>query len=146
MTMLKIRKDRTAAVLRKLAKDESNGRVARRLLAIANALSGMSRAEAARSAGMDRQTLQLGDPLQRTRRRRAHRQLAGWAPADVDAGRAGRVTRRGDGRPRSGERWLLRLHPRGPGGACRAEVWQIDASDIDGAAGGCQERCVRRFL
>ena len=57
MTTLKIRKDRTAAVLRKLAKGESNGRVARRLLAIANALSGMSRAEAARSAGMDRQTL-----------------------------------------------------------------------------------------
>src|SRR5262245_66230971 len=57
MTTLKIRKDRTAAVLRKLAKDESNGRVARRLLAIANALAGMSRAEAAESAGMDRQTL-----------------------------------------------------------------------------------------
>lgn len=35
MATLKIRKDRTAAVLRKLAKDESNGRVARRLLAIA---------------------------------------------------------------------------------------------------------------
>jgi transposase len=57
MATLKIRKDRTATVLRKLAKDERNGRVARRLLAIANALSGMSRAEAARSAGMDRQTL-----------------------------------------------------------------------------------------
>jgi len=57
MATLKIRKDRTAAVLRKLAKDESNARVARRLLAIANALSGMSRAAAARSAGMDRQTL-----------------------------------------------------------------------------------------
>ena len=48
MAMLKIRKDHTAAVLRKLAKDENNGRVARRLLAIANALSGMSRADAAR--------------------------------------------------------------------------------------------------
>ena len=57
MATLKIRKDRTAAMLRKLAKDESNGRVARRLLAIANALSGMSRVAAARSAGMDRQTL-----------------------------------------------------------------------------------------
>ena len=34
MTTLNIRKDRTAAVLRKLAKDESNGRVARRLLAL----------------------------------------------------------------------------------------------------------------
>jgi transposase len=57
MGKLKIRKDRTPAVLRKLAKDEGDVRVARRLLAIANALSGMSRAEAARSAGMDRQTL-----------------------------------------------------------------------------------------
>jgi transposase len=57
MAKLKIRKDRTPVVLRKLAKAEINGRVARRLLAIANALAGMSRAEAAESAGMDRQTL-----------------------------------------------------------------------------------------
>jgi len=57
MATLKIRKDRTAAMLRKLAKEETDVRVARRLLAIANALCGMSRAEAARSAGMDRQTL-----------------------------------------------------------------------------------------
>jgi transposase len=57
MGMLKIRKDRTPAVLRKLAKAETDVRVVRRLLAIANALCGMSRAEAAHSAGMDRQTL-----------------------------------------------------------------------------------------
>jgi transposase len=57
MATLKIRRDRTATVLRKLAKSETDVRVARRLLAIANALCGMSRAEAARSAGMDRQTL-----------------------------------------------------------------------------------------
>jgi transposase len=57
MKELKIRKDRTPAVLRKLAKDETDARVARRILAIANALSGMNRAEAASSAGMDRQTL-----------------------------------------------------------------------------------------
>lgn len=57
MTKLMIRKDRTPAVLRKLAKAETDARVSRRLLAITNALSGMSRAEAARSAGMDRQTL-----------------------------------------------------------------------------------------
>ena len=57
MSKLKIRKDRTPAVLRKLAKDEPVARVSRRLLAIANALSGMSRTEAAKSAGMDRQTL-----------------------------------------------------------------------------------------
>ena len=57
MEKLKIRRDRTPAVLRKLAKAEDDARVARRLLAIANALTGMSRAEAAKSAGMDRQTL-----------------------------------------------------------------------------------------
>ena len=57
MTALTIRGDRTPAMLRKLAKAEANTRVARRLLAIANALSGMSRKEAAEAAGMDRQTL-----------------------------------------------------------------------------------------
>jgi transposase len=50
-------KDRTPEVLRKLAKAETNGRAARRLLAIATALSGMSRKEAAEAAGMDRQML-----------------------------------------------------------------------------------------
>jgi transposase len=57
MTALSIRRDRTPEVLRKLAKSEADARVARRLLAIANALSGMSRKEAAEAAGMDRQTL-----------------------------------------------------------------------------------------
>ena len=57
MTVLTIRGDRSPAVLRKLAKAEGNTRVARRLLAIANALSGMSRKDAAEAAGMDRQTL-----------------------------------------------------------------------------------------
>jgi transposase len=57
MEKLKIRKDRTPAALRKLAKVETDARIARRLLAISNALSGMSRAAAAASAGMDRQTL-----------------------------------------------------------------------------------------
>lgn len=57
MAALEIRKDRTPAVLRKEAKGESDVRAARRMLAIANALDGMSRAEAARAAGMDRQAL-----------------------------------------------------------------------------------------
>lgn len=57
MMALAIRKDRTAVVLRKLAKAEAKPRVARRLLAIANALSGMSRKEAAEAAGMERQAL-----------------------------------------------------------------------------------------
>ena len=57
MAALEIRKDRTPAVLRKLAKEAGDTRVARRILAIASALDGMSREDAARSAGMDRQTL-----------------------------------------------------------------------------------------
>ena len=57
MAKLDIRKDRSPAMLRKLAKGEPDARIARRLLALANALSGMSRAESARGAGMDRQTL-----------------------------------------------------------------------------------------
>ena len=57
MRALDIRQDRTSVVLRKLAKAERDGRVSRRILAVANALDGMNRDEAAKSAGMDRQTL-----------------------------------------------------------------------------------------
>lgn len=57
MAALEIRKDRTPIVLRKLAKEADDVRIARRILAIANALDGMSRDDAARAAGMDRQTL-----------------------------------------------------------------------------------------
>ena len=57
MSAPSIRRDRTPRVLRKLAKAESDARIARRILAIANALDGMSREDAAQSAGMDRQTL-----------------------------------------------------------------------------------------
>jgi transposase len=57
MKALTIRKDRTPSVLRRLAKAESDVRASRRLLAIANALSGMDRKTAAEAAGMDRQAL-----------------------------------------------------------------------------------------
>lgn len=57
MAALKIRKDRTPKALRNLAKTTDDARISRRVLAIANALDGMSREDAARSAGMDRQTL-----------------------------------------------------------------------------------------
>src|SRR5258705_7045411 len=57
MAALTIRKDRTPVMLRKLAKAEEDARVTRRILAIADALDGMSREEAAQAAGMDRQTL-----------------------------------------------------------------------------------------
>ena len=57
MPMLAIRSDLSAGELRRLSGRERDARVARRMLAIANALEGMSRADAARLAGMDRQTL-----------------------------------------------------------------------------------------
>jgi len=57
MPSLSIRTDLSSLELRRLARGERDARVSRRLLAIANALDGMSRAEAARLAGMDRQTL-----------------------------------------------------------------------------------------
>lgn len=57
MPALTIRTDLTPEELRRLARGESDGRVCRRLLAIAMALDGVSREEAARQAGMDRQTL-----------------------------------------------------------------------------------------
>src|SRR3954466_4705647 len=47
----------TATELRRLAKWEPRQPTAQRMLAIANALDGMSRAEAARSAGIERQSL-----------------------------------------------------------------------------------------
>jgi transposase len=43
--------------LRRLARRESNGRVSSRMLALAHALEGIDRGQAARLAGMDRQTL-----------------------------------------------------------------------------------------
>ncbi len=52
-----IRTDIEAAELRRLARRQDDGRVASRLLGLANVLDGMSREEAARAAGMDRQTL-----------------------------------------------------------------------------------------
>ncbi|MCX8134907.1 MAG: helix-turn-helix domain-containing protein [Roseococcus sp.] len=52
-----IREDVPPAELRRLARGQDDPRVARRLLAIAAALEGMSREAAARIAGMDRQTL-----------------------------------------------------------------------------------------
>jgi transposase len=54
---LKIRDDFSAEEIRRLARKERQRRPAMRMLAVANALDGMSRAEAARVVGMDRQAL-----------------------------------------------------------------------------------------
>src|ERR671917_1459634 len=57
MAALAIRQDYEPADLRRRAAREGDRRAALRLLAIANALEGMPRAEAARLAGMERQAL-----------------------------------------------------------------------------------------
>ena len=57
MPALAIRQDLSSDELRRLARHEPDRRAGMRLLAIANALEGMSRAEAARLAGMERQAL-----------------------------------------------------------------------------------------
>jgi transposase len=57
MAALPIKGDLTAAALRGWARRSGNPRAASRAFAIANALEGMSRAEAARLAGMERQAL-----------------------------------------------------------------------------------------
>jgi len=54
---LKIRVDLSPEALRRLARREKDGRAAARMYAIAHALDGLSRAEAARLAGMERQAL-----------------------------------------------------------------------------------------
>jgi len=80
MSALEIRKDRTPAVLRSCQR-ETYGRLSRRILAIANALDGMSRKAAAEAAGMDRQTLR------------------DWVLRYNEHGICGLTDRWGDGRP-----------------------------------------------
>ena len=56
-TALKIKDDLSPEALRRAARREKDGRAAARMYAIAHALDGMSRAAAARLAGMERQAL-----------------------------------------------------------------------------------------
>jgi transposase-like protein len=57
MVAVAIRRDIAAGDLRRQARLERDGRVASRLLALAAVLDGVSREQAARIGGMDRQTL-----------------------------------------------------------------------------------------
>jgi transposase len=63
MAALQIRQDYSASDLRQQAARERDTRASLRLLAIANALEGMTRSEAARLVGMERQALH--DAIQR---------------------------------------------------------------------------------
>src|SRR3954454_16010641 len=83
MVAVAIATGRTPAELRALVRRERGGRVGARLLALANVLDGMSRDEAARAAGMDRQTL----------RDRVHRYNAEGLAGLRDRPRSGREPR-----------------------------------------------------
>ena len=88
MVAVAIATGRTPAELRMLARRERDGRVSGRLLALANALDGMSREAAARAAGMDRQTL----------RDRVHRYKAEGIEGLRDRPRPGRPCALDEGR------------------------------------------------
>ncbi len=77
-----LRDDYDGVELRRLAKASRDPRQVRRLLALAAAYDGMSRAEAARVGGMDRQTLR------------------DWAHRFNEEGPEGLTNRAGAGRPR----------------------------------------------
>ena len=127
MSALEIRKDRTPAVLRKLAKGETDGRVARRILAIANALDGMSRKAAAEAAGMDRQTLR------------------DWVLRYNEHGIGGLTDRWGDGRPPTFDAQeqaeLVRIVLAGPD----PETSGLSAYTLEDLAGICEQRFGKRM-
>ena len=98
MVAVPIATKRTPSELRAMARRERDGRVGARLLALADALDGMSRATAARAAGMDRQTLRDG----------VHRYNAGGVGGLRDRPRAGRPCRLDEGRQATLKALVLR--------------------------------------
>ena len=98
MVAVPIATERAPAELRAMARRERDGRVGARLLALANVLDGMSRDEAARAAGMDRQTL----------RDWVHRYYAGGVAGLRDRLRPGRPCALDEGRQAALEALILR--------------------------------------
>lgn len=95
---LPIREDRDAAELRRLARRERDGRVGARLLALASALEGIPREEAARLAGTTGRT--LGDWV--------HRYNAEGVGGLRDRPRPGRPCAPGEGRQAALKALVLR--------------------------------------
>jgi transposase len=98
MVAVPVATGRTPAELRAPARRERDGRVSARLLALANALGGMSRDAAARAAGMDRQTL----------RDRVHRYNAEGVEGLRDRPRPGRPRALDEGRQATLKALVLR--------------------------------------
>jgi transposase len=98
MSALAICQDLPPTELRRLARFESDRRASMRLLAIANALEGRSRAEAARLAGMERQAL----------RDAVIRYNAEGPEGLHDRPRSGRPERLSEGQQAALKAWVLR--------------------------------------
>src|SRR3977135_3526492 len=143
MSALEIRKDRPPAVLRKLAKAETCGRVARRILAIANALDGMSRKAAAEAAGMDRQTLR--DWVLRYNEHGIGGPPDGWGRGETGPGAGARRAGGGDGRPPTFDAQeqaeLVRIVLAGPD----PETSGLSAYTLEDLASICEQRFGKRM-
>lgn len=116
MALVRLRGDFDAAGVRRLARDADDADQARRLLAIAAVYEGMSRADAARLAGMDRQTLR------------------DWVHRFNDEGAAGLVNRLPPGNPRrltpEQEGELDRIVEAGPAGAGLGHLARWRCADL----------------
>jgi len=131
-----LRQDFEAASLRRLSKRSSDSRQIRRLLALAAVYDGMSRAEAARVGGMDRQTLR------------------DWVLRFNADGPDGLTNRDGAGRPRllsdDQMRELSRIVETGPDQAVDGVVrWRrIDLVGVIAERFGvaCSERSISDYL
>ena len=140
MPALAIREDLTATALRRLARSEPDRRAAMRLLATANALEGLSRAES-RTAGRDGAA---GAPGRRAalqcRRSGGSARPAPLAPAGgPGTGAAGGAQGLGAARPRPGARRGERLaggrHPRPCRGGLRRALQRVGHGAALEAAG-----------
>ena len=116
MTSVVLRDDFDAAAVRRLARDADDADQARRLLAIAAVYEGMSRADAARMGGMDRQTLR------------------DWAHRFNAEGAAGLINRPAPGNPRrltpEQEDELERLVEAGPAAAGLGHLARWRCADL----------------
>ena len=129
---LSIRKDRSPVVLRKLAKGESEARVSRRLLGDRQCAR-WHEPSAARSAGMDRQTLRdwiiryaygldgLAD------------QRGDGRPPKLSPEEKGELVADRSRRPGSGGKRHLSFYARRPGADLQGAVRQEPACDVDGS-------------
>ena len=116
MASVVLRDDFDAAAVRRLARDAQDAGQARRLLAVAAVYDGMSRADAARIGGMDRQTLR------------------DWAHRFNAEGAAGLVNRAAPGNPRrltpEQEAELDRIVEAGPAAAGLAHLARWRCADL----------------